>query len=98
MNPEDQKLSALLKQSRPAPSLPPRFQEHVWHRIERTPERRITWLDTLATLILRPRFAYATALVLLISGLAFGVYQGGETARQADLGRYLAAVAPQAWR
>lgn len=91
-------MSSLLKRGRPAPALPPRFQEHVWRRIERAPERPATWLDRLAALVLRPRIAYATALVLLLSGLLLGVYHGGQMARHDDLSRYLAAEAPQALR
>ena len=33
-NPDDARLGALLRRSRPSPSLPPRFQESVWRRIE----------------------------------------------------------------
>jgi hypothetical protein len=98
MNPEDQKLSALLKGAKPSPSLPPRFRENVWRRIEHTPARQPNWLDALAAMVLRPRIAWATALVLLVSGMLLGVHQGGQAARQADLTRYLAAVAPQSWR
>lgn len=98
MNPEDQKLSALLKGAKPAPALPPRFQEHVWRRIERVSERPASWMDTLAAMILRPRIAWATAMVLLVSGVLLGVYHGGQTTRHDDLGRYLAEVAPTAWR
>ena len=100
MNPNDDKLSALLRGSRPSPSLPPRFQENVWRRIEtaEAPVRSGSWLDSLAALILRPRFAYATVAALVMAGVLLGTYQGAQTARQTEQGRYLASVAPNSLR
>jgi hypothetical protein len=97
--PNEARLRDLLRDARPAPPLPPRFQEAVWRRIEQAgspPEATsvLTGLDRLVERLLRPRFALAgiTAL-LLVSGLA-GVLSGNETARQAAQARYLSAVAP----
>ena len=100
MNPDDPKLGALLRESRVSPSLPPRFQENVWRRIEdaEAPARSESWLDSLAALILRPRFAYATATVLLLGGVFSGTFEGRQAARHNAQMNYIAAVAPQSLR
>ena len=96
MNPEDTKLSALLRQSRQSPSLPPRFQENVWRRIEDSEAsvKSDTWLDALAILLLRPRFALAAATVLVIMGALFGAREGSRMAQQDAQAEYMTAVAP----
>jgi len=94
--PEDAGLSARLRQARPAPSLPPRFQQNVWRRIEaaETDTRRENWLDRLANLVLRPRLAAGVAGGLLLAGVVAGTWQGRQSARQEAQMSYLAAVAP----
>ncbi len=99
----DARLSALLHESRVSPALPPRFQEGVWRRIEEAdvPVQStggIAWLDALAALVLRPRFALATATVLIVAGALLGVREGGQMAKQDAQARYLAAVAPHSLR
>ncbi len=99
----DAKLGTLLRASRVAPSLPPRFQEGVWRRIEdpAAPAKTtggIVWLDALAALVLRPRLALATAAVLMVAGALLGVRNGSQMARQDAQARYLAAVAPNSLR
>ena len=78
MNPNDAKLSALLREARRSPALPPRFQENVWQRIERGEARveSASWLTALAALILRPKFAFATAALLLLAGALLGTHEG----------------------
>jgi hypothetical protein len=100
MNPEDTKLSALLRQSRVSPPLPPRFQENVWRRIEdaQAPAKPASWLDAFATLVLRPRFAYATVAALLLAGALLGAHQGAQIAKQDAQARYVAMVAPNSLR
>jgi hypothetical protein len=95
-NPGDDQLSALLRTGRVAPSLPPRFQENVWRRIEdaEAPVNAGSWLDALASLILRPRFALAAVTILVCAGALFGVHSGARSARQEAQVRYLEAVAP----
>jgi len=102
-NPVDDGLDTLLRVSRPSPSLPPRFQEAVWRRIEEAeaPVKSAdgaTWLDALAALVLRPRFAYATVAALVLAGVLLGTYSGSQVARQDAQARYLAAVAPNSLR
>ena len=99
----DAKLGALLRESRVSPALPPRFQEGVWRRIEEAaaPVKvtgGITWLDALVTLVLRPRFALATATVLMVAGALLGVREGNQMAHQDAQARYLAVVAPNSLR
>ena len=99
----DTKFSAMLRASRTAPALPPRFQEGVWRRIEEAdaPVKStagIAWLDALAALVLRPRLALATAAMLMVTGALLGVRDGNQMAHQDAQARYLAAVAPQSLR
>ena len=103
INPVDAKLGALLRESRVAPALPPRFQENVWRRIEDAeapvPSRsRWFWLDALAALVLRPRFALAAVTVLIVAGALLGVRDGSQIARQDAQARYVAVVAPDSLR
>ena len=99
----DAKLGTLLRASRPAPAVPPRFQEGVWRRIEEAaaPAKStggITWLDALAALMLRPRLAMATAAVLMVAGALLGVREGNQMAHHDAQARYLAVVAPNSLR
>lgn len=96
MNPDDPKLSALLREARVSPSLPPRFQDNVWRRIEdvETPRKSVSWIDAFVALILRPRYAVAAAGVLLVAGTLFGAYDGKQHVRQQEQARYVASVAP----
>jgi hypothetical protein len=102
-NASDARLSALLRESRVSPALPPRFHEGVWRRIEKAaaPAKSnggIAWLDALAALVLRPRLALATATVLMVAGALLGVRDGSQSAHHDAQARYLAAVAPLSLR
>ena len=96
MNAPDQKLTALLREARTAPALPPRFQQNVWRRIEdaEAPATAETWVDAVAAFILRPRFAAAAATVLLLAGMLAGTMDGRQNARHEARMNYLASVAP----
>lgn len=100
MNAPDQKLTALLRDARPAPELPPRFRQSVWRRIEdaEAPAKNESWLDAFAVLVLRPRFAVAAAAVLLLAGILAGMTDGRQLAQHDARQNYLAAVAPHAAR
>jgi hypothetical protein len=97
LNPDDRKFGALLRESRVSPSLPPRFQEGVWRRIENADRDIVAdnfpWLEGLLRRVLRPRLALATVAALMLLGVLLGVREGAETARHADQARYLDAVA-----
>jgi hypothetical protein len=96
MNPDDIKLREALRAVRPSPSLPPRFQENVWRRIEdaEASVKSDTWLDAFAALILRPRFALVAAAVLVMTGALIGAREGNRMAQQDAQAQYMAAVAP----
>ena len=100
LHPADPQISALLRESRVSPSLPPRFQQNVWRRIEdaEAPAKPASWLDALAAMILRPRFAVAAAAVLLLAGVSAGTLEGRQVARHDAQMTYLASVAPQSLR
>jgi len=101
---DDAPLDALLQEWKPKPSLPPRFQEQVWRRIERaetapTPTVTLAQLFAawLATKLPRPALATAYVAVLLVVGASVGWSQARqETARiTTELGaRYAQAVDP----
>ena len=90
----DGKLHSLLRESRPASTLPPRFQENVWRRIEQgeVPGRSSSWIEALAGLLLKPRFAVATVGVLLLIGTLLGSLDGQSRARLVAQERYVASV------
>jgi hypothetical protein len=103
LNSDDAKLGALLHTSCVSPSLPPRFKENVWRRIEAAEApvksgENITWLEALAALMLRPRFAYATVAALMLAGVLLGAYNGVQTTRHNAEARYVALVAPNPLR
>lgn len=95
----DERLRELLHSSRPDSVLPPRFQESVWRRIERSAAMEdsgswVLWLDRWAAWMLRPRFALATALVLVLAGAATGVLSEKANASQVARELYVSSVAP----
>jgi hypothetical protein len=102
-NPEDAGLTSLLRESRVSPSLPPRFQENVWRRIGKaeipvTSVPGLSWLDSVAALVLRPRFAYSMVVALVLAGTLLGAHQGAQLAKLDAQARYVAMVAPNALR
>lgn len=98
-NPDDPKLRGLLRAAHPAEALPPRFQENVWRRLERA-ERRAEatstpgWLDALMRGILRPAYATAGLVALILTGTWMGIREGDGRVHLADRARYVAAVSP----
>ena len=96
--PDDAKLRALLRESRLAPELPPRFQDAVWRRLERAEAPAANWLDALAAWFLRPRLAFATATAMLLLGISLGIAQGASHADELAKARYLDSVSPPALR
>ncbi len=100
MNTEDLKLQMLLRGNRPVPTLPPRFQQNVWRRIEdaEAPVKPFSWLDALAALILRPRFALGAATALVLAGVFLGAIEGRQVARHDAQMNYLTSVAPHSLR
>ncbi|ODU25146.1 MAG: hypothetical protein ABS95_00970 [Verrucomicrobia bacterium SCN 57-15] len=80
----DEQLSKLLREWQPATSLPPRFQEAVWRRIEQTEATAklsfwhvVThWVDNTFR---RPALAVSYVAVLLVLGLSAGYLQARDT-------------------
>ena len=101
--PDDAKLHALMRASRPEPDLPPSFQNAVWRRLERA-ERHAPavpaadWIDALAAWFLRPRRAFAAAAAVLLLGLSLGIAQGANHATDLARARYLNSVSPPSLR
>ena len=101
-DPEDVKLGSLLRESRAETSLPPRFQENVWRRIEEVAMESSagasTRLDALVAWLLRPRLAFIGIAVLILVGAFLGMREGTHTAQQDARSQYLTAVAPNSLR
>jgi hypothetical protein len=100
---DDEKLGGLLGEARSTPSLPPRFQENVWRRIESAERRqalapKIAWPDVITAWVLRPRLAFALAAMLVLAGIGLGWSSGEQLSRQDAQARYVAAVAPNSAR
>ena len=103
-NGDEAPLKALLQEWQPKPSLPPRFQEQVWRRIERAESAPVpainlaqVFANWLANKLPRPALATAYLGVLLLIGASAGWSQARhESARvTGDLSaRYAQAVDP----
>jgi hypothetical protein len=90
----DEKLTKLLRATRPVAALPPGFQNEVWRRIEKGEEPQAGIVELLAGWFLRPRLATAglAAVVLLAAGAGamHGIKSGEREARD----KYVASVDP----
>ncbi len=96
---EQDKLSQILRECRPAPGIPPGFQEAVWRRIERAeagagPSVLPGWLARLASWASGPQFALASVGVMLVLGTVLGLMDGRALTMKMAQERYLAAVSP----
>lgn len=98
-NADDPKLRTLLREAHPAPVLPPRFQEGVWQRLERS-ERptksasSIGWLEQFIRGVLRPAYATGGLAIMMVVGTWFGIRDGEGQASRDGQTRYIAAVSP----
>lgn len=91
---DERALGKLLRDGRPTPALPPRFEENVWRRIEQNEApARANWVEALALLVLKPRFAIASVCGLVLIGALLGTWDGSAHARRAAQERYVASVA-----
>jgi glucose dehydrogenase len=101
---DEEPLRALLKEWKAAPTLPARFQEQVWRRIERS-ETPVTagislWVvlrNWITTMLPRPALAVSYLMVLLAIGATVGWAQARtETNRVGDQlsVRYVRSVDP----
>lgn len=103
MNPElksDKDLKALLSQWRPEGSLPPRFAESVWRRIEAVEPAPTLWQiakNWVERSFARPAIAFSYCAVLTAIGLGFGSWRSQEQSAhtQSQLeARYVQAISP----
>lgn len=103
-NPPDENekgLEHLLHEWKVDSSLPPRFNEQVWLRIagkERAATNPLAFLrNWFAHAAVRPVFAFSYAAVLLIAGLALGLWQAHEASQRTSESlstRYVQMVDP----
>lgn len=85
----DQPLNEVLAQWKVETSLPPRFQEQVWRRIDeaeaRKPESRLAvalrWIDSAFR---RPTLALSYVTVLLFIGLGMGYWQAHDQTAESE--------------
>ena len=98
----DEGLRQVLHQWKVDAPLPPRFQDQVWRRIERTeaevqiPAWVLLW-QRLSAALARPTLAVSYVTILLLTGLLAGYLQVRVTRAQADenMGaRYVQLVDP----
>lgn len=97
---DDGRLRTRLRESRPAPDLPPGFQNAVWRRLEQAEAATANvsleeWLDRAVAWLLRPRLALAGVAAMLLVGFSIGALQSGSLANDMAKQQYLAAVSPR---
>lgn len=86
-NEDDAKLSELLREWKVEVTLPPRFQDGVWRRIERTAVRPNLWhafTHWVESTFNRPALAVSYVAVLLFVGLTTGYLRVQDTTAQAE--------------
>lgn len=81
---KDRQLSKLLREWKPEASLPPRFQEGVWQRIERSqaPVKPSAWAIVshwIGNFLPRPAMATAYVALLIVVGATAGWTQAHQT-------------------
>lgn len=78
-DPNDTALSRVLRDWKVEAALPPRFQEMVWRRLERSDAKAPFWGSLLvrsSAALARPTLATSYLAVLLLAGLLAGYWQG----------------------
>jgi len=99
---DEEKLSRLLKEWRTDVSVPPRFQESVWQRVERAQSsvKSSVWTAIahwIGHVLPRPALAVSYIAVVLTIGLTVGWAQARQTTSRvkSDLGeRYVQSLDP----
>ena len=101
-NDPDRALNRLLRAWKVESSLPPRFDEGVWKKVERADSAGTANLWTvlrirMAEAFARPSLAVSYVVLLLLLGLAAGYWQGRVGSQRAEekfSAQYVAAVDP----
>lgn len=95
---DDAGLRSALKEAHPSSSLPPRFQEGVWSRIDRAERqesaRGANGLEFWLARLLRPAWISAGLAGVMLAGVWVGIRDGDSQALQEGRSRYLAVVSP----
>jgi hypothetical protein len=101
---DDAPFRALLQEWKVTSSLPPRFNEHVWRRIEHAETAPVpsvslatAFANWIATMLPRPALATAYVAVLLVIGASVGWSQARQETAQITSNlsaRYVQAVDP----
>jgi hypothetical protein len=100
LEPNDERLHRVLHEWKVEATLPPRFQDGVWRRIERQEVQAPAWLLLLrraGMLIARPSGAASYLAVLLFLGIVAGYWQARVSNAQAEQmlsARYVQLVDP----
>lgn len=98
--PDDPHLRDLLREAHPAPSLPPRFQEAVWQRMERSARtameapRSLFGLEAWLRNWFRPAYLAAGLALAVLGGTWLGFRHAEARFRRVEQARYVASVDP----
>lgn len=92
----DPELRTLLRSAHPSPGLPPRFQEGVWRRLERSERLNPSqgWFESLIAGLFRPAYASFGLALVMIAGISLGLRDTDASNPRTERARYLAAVSP----
>ena len=99
-NPTEEALNRMLREWKVEAPIPPRFQDSVWHRIERAGAQSFSWRDLLARFsiaITRPTLATSYLAVLLLAGLLGGYLEARSATAHAEAqlsARYVQMIDP----
>src|SRR5690242_11107042 len=97
---QDHELRKILSEWRLDSSLPPRFSELVWLRIENREKSVTSWHSARSWFertFARPAVALAYCVLLVGAGVALGSWRGQEQSTQAQAqleARYLRSISP----
>jgi len=100
LNENDEPLSQVLHQWTVKATLPPRFQDSVWHSIKRRESEAFSWtafIARLTTAITRPALASSYLAVLVLAGLLAGYLEAKSASAHAEAqlsARYVHLVDP----
>jgi len=99
IEPEDQRLRSLLRESIPQQSLPLGFRQSVWRKIEtanvaKQPLLAQGWFDNAIAWLLRPWMALTVGAAMVVLGSSWGVVDGIASSKHAAQERYIASVSP----
>ena len=96
--PDDPRLRDLLREAHPSPPLPPRFQEGVWQRVERSARHETSrpsmGFEAWVRGWFRPAYLAVGLAVAVLGGTWLGFRHGEARSRLGEQARYIASVDP----